>query len=548
MLVGLFVLAAVLVAGVAIVRVLRQRDTLIDKLERRNDWLERRVEQAHRPALFDSGPVIMLAFEAAPPHALRDASPNLQRARGSAQPAPPIGRPLAELLHPDDAASLAAALAQAAADPGQRVQREVRLWHDAGNWRWQLLQLAADRAAADGEPLLRGYLVGIDALKQAESQAAARRRDLEELVQKMSASQRFLQSLQQLGEQLQLCDSEVQAGAIVSRAGPELFARWDGALSFADAGGAMTLAARWGDFAEPRKSREADCWALRRGRLHRASGNGSPRERAPVCAHFGDAGALPPGVTQAICVPLLTPSGRPGALHLLCRDDLDDEQVRAAAWGAEAVTDALRQSLANLHLRLSLHEQAVRDWLTGLYNRRHFDETLKGEIDRARRAGDNLTLALLDIDHFKSFNDTFGHQAGDEVLKAVAAELRGFVRSYDLACRVGGEELALLLPRAPLDETCVRLDRLRENIGRLALRHDGVALPAITVSIGVADTLQGASDDLLRRADVALYAAKHAGRNRLACWEPALDGGSDAPLAPRPADSDAPRLRRRDVL
>ena len=218
--------------------------------------------------------------------------------------------------------------------------------------------------------------------------------------------------------------------------------------------------------------------------------------------------------------------------------------MRAACWGAEAVADTLRLALANLHLRMSLREQAMRDWLTGLHNRRHFDDALRGEIARAERARDNLTLALLDIDHFKSFNDAFGHEAGDEVLKAVASELRGFVRSYDLACRVGGEELALLLPRAPIEETRVRLDLLRERIGTLSLRHDDVALPRVTVSIGVADLAHGPATDLLRRADIALYAAKHGGRNRVACWEPALDEQGFA--EPHHDVGETLRRRRRD--
>jgi diguanylate cyclase (GGDEF)-like protein len=535
-------LSVALLAAVAwlLVRASRER-TRLEQLERRNAWLERRVVQWHdgERRLFDSGPVVVLQLDAAAPHALRSASANLQRVLGGTPPHASLGQPFARLLHPDDAASFAEVAAQALAAPDERVQRELRLWHDGGSWRWVLAQFIADNRAE--APALRGYLVGIDALKQAESQAAARRRDLEALVQKMSASQRFLQGLQQLGEQLQQCDDEAQAGTVLARGGPALFGAWDGALSFSDSTGQMELAAAWGDYPRPHASREADCWALRRGRLHHASGAAAGRDRTPVCAHLAEHGALPDGVTHALCMPLLTPTGRPGALHLLTRATLDEEQVRTAGWAAEATAETLKLSLANLQLRLSLQEQAVRDWLTGLYNRRHFDDAMKTEIDRAQRAGDRLTLALLDIDHFKQFNDTYGHEAGDEVLKGVAGELRRFVRSYDTASRIGGEELALLLPRAALEETCARLDRLRENIGRLQLQHDGVELPRVSVSIGVADLAQGDAAHLLHRADVALYAAKHAGRNRLERWRPELD---DQVLA-TPTDA-AMRRRRRD--
>lgn len=537
---------ALLAAGaLALLRPLREREARLAELQQQLGGLDRRLQQARQEErrLFESGPVIVLGLDGVPPYRLQHATPNLQRARGSAPGEVLSGRPLAELLHPDDAAPFALTAAQAMAQPSQRVQREVRLRHEGGSWRWHLLQLCAER---DGEAALRGYLVGIDALKQAESQAAARRRDLEELVLKMSASQRFLQSLHQLGEQLALCTQERRFGEIVALAGPELFPRWDGALTFADASGAMTVAARWGTFEAPRPGRQTDCWALRRGRLHASSASGAVRN--PVCRHYGD-GELPDGVTQALCVPLVAPGGRPGALHLTSRDTLGEEQVRAAGWGAEAVAETLKLALGNLRLRLSLHEQAVRDWLTGLHNRRHFDEALQAEIDRARRGGEPLTLALLDIDHFKTFNDSFGHEAGDEVLKAVAAELRGFVRSYDLACRVGGEELALLMPRATIDESCARLDRLRERIAELSLHIGGVVLPSVTVSMGVAGLEDGASADLLHRADLALYAAKHGGRNRVARWEPTLEQQSADVATALPADAaldGEPRRRRRD--
>jgi diguanylate cyclase (GGDEF)-like protein len=299
-------------------------------------------------------------------------------------------------------------------------------------------------------------------------------------------------------------------------------------LSFAGARGEMELSARWGGFATSRPgSFESDCWAVRRGRLHLVSAGRTGPGLQPVCGHLGGGSVLPEGMTHAICVPLFTSSERPGALHLVTREAMADDELRAAVWGAETVADALKLSLANLRLRLSLREQAVRDWMTGLYNRRYFEEVLRHELSRSARTHESLTLALLDIDHFKAFNDSFGHEAGDEVIKAVARQLLGFVRSYDIACRVGGEELAVLMPRAHLQETSERLDQLRERIGKVELQHDGNALPAITVSIGVAALGEGGSgEDILRRADVALYAAKHGGRNRLMCWTQELEKGS----------------------
>ena len=486
---------------------------------------QKRAEEALEAErrLFEHGPVVPLALDLEPPHALRDAGRGLQRARGcDPDEALPIGAALNDLLHRDDAAALRQAIARLKGAPGAEVQREVRLLQANGRWCWYLLHLAVEgrRGAA-----LRGYLVDIERIKEAESRAASHSGDLQQVVQRMSSAQRFLQSVQQMTELLQVSESEGDARTIVAQAGPELFPRWPGAVSLAGEGGAMEIAATWGGFAAPaRPCAETDCWAVRRGRLHLVSAAGTAQGLQPVCGHFG--GALPEGVTHAICAPLLTPGARAGALHLLTRAALGEDEVRSAVWGAETAADALELSLANLRLRLSLREQAVRDWMTGLYNRRYFEEVLQRELSRSERAHESLTLALFDIDHFKSFNDSFGHEAGDEVIKAVAKQLHGFVRSYDIACRVGGEELAVLLPRAHLQETCSRLDQLREQIGHLQIGHQGSSLPPVTVSIGVAAVGQDAGDDILRRADVALYAAKHGGRNRLMCWSPELESAS----------------------
>ncbi|MGE5115225.1 MAG: GGDEF domain-containing protein, partial [Betaproteobacteria bacterium] len=475
---------------------------------------------------FDAGPVLPIALDGTPPHALREAGEGLQRARGCRPDEPvPVGADLADLMHREDAAALRQSIARLEPSEGAQLQREVRLLHASGRWCWYLLHLAVERGDGTRPALLRGYLIDIGRLKQAESRAAAHSGDLQQVVHRMSSAQRFLQSVQQMTELLQLCEAEADGRAIVAQAGPELFPGWPGALSVAGPRGEMEIVAAWGGFPAPaRPGAETDCWAVRRGRLHLMSAGRGNGGLQPVCGHLG--GALPEGVTHAICAPLFTSAERAGALHLVTRQALDDEEVRTAVWGAEATADALKLSLANLRLRLSLREQAVRDWMTGLYNRRYFEEVLQHELSRSERSHESLTLALLDIDHFKSFNDRFGHEAGDEVLKAVARQLHGFVRSYDIACRVGGEELAVLLPRAHLQETCARLDQLRERIGRIEVEHEGRSLPPVTVSIGVASVSQGSRDDILRRADVALYAAKHGGRNQLMCWSEELDSAS----------------------
>ncbi len=184
------------------------------------------------------------------------------------------------------------------------------------------------------------------------------------------------------------------------------------------------------------------------------------------------------------------------------------------------------ETLVDLSEKRKLEEELVRlsitDELTGLYNQRFFYATLGREIEAAKRYGQSLCLVMLDLDRFKSYNDRFGHLEGDRVLKACGQDLRAQVRTTDLACRYGGEEFVVLLPRTFLEEACRVAQRVREGVKCLQFQPpDPSGGPTrtvgITVSLGVAEYRSGLSlEDLVRRADQALYAAKEAGRDRVA--------------------------------
>jgi len=162
----------------------------------------------------------------------------------------------------------------------------------------------------------------------------------------------------------------------------------------------------------------------------------------------------------------------------------------------------------------TLERLATTDHLTGLLNRRAFLEATEREIRRAHRYGQSLTLLMLDVDHFKRVNDTWGHPAGDEVLRRIAAACRDMLRDEDLTGRLGGEEFAVTLVQAPLRSAVAVAERLRKAIGELAITHQGQPIAA-TVSIGVAELAAGSAqlDRMIARADQCLYAAKHRGRN-----------------------------------
>ena len=173
-------------------------------------------------------------------------------------------------------------------------------------------------------------------------------------------------------------------------------------------------------------------------------------------------------------------------------------------------------ALANLRLRETLKNQSIRDALTGLFNRRCTDETFVREIHRAAREKSDVSLVSIDVDFFKKFNDVHGHQAGGRVLSQLGVLLRGSTRGADVASRMGGEELAILMPVACAVDAVARAEESRRAAESLAIIHDGRSIGPVTLSIGVASFRHhgAAVEDIMRAAEAALYRAKRAGRNR----------------------------------
>ncbi|MFS8137387.1 MAG: diguanylate cyclase, partial [Thermomonas sp.] len=266
------------------------------------------------------------------------------------------------------------------------------------------------------------------------------------------------------------------------------------------------LAVHWGALAvNPPAMMPIDaCWALRRGQLHE-SGLG----HTPVCPHLVDNAAPMP----TVCVPLMAQGAQLGLLCLL-----DPEQAYPARRGiVSAVVEHLSMALATLSLQDRLRQQSIRDPLSGLYNRRYLEESAQRELIRCERRGQPLSLLMLDIDHFKKFNDTHGHPGGDALLAQFGQLLQAMTRGEDIACRYGGEEFTLILPEAGGHAAFQRAEAIRAAVAAMQVTHLGAALGKVTVSIGVATYPEhGATPDvLLQLADDALYRAKRAGRNRV---------------------------------
>ncbi|MCW2286143.1 diguanylate cyclase (GGDEF)-like protein [Rhodoblastus acidophilus] len=188
------------------------------------------------------------------------------------------------------------------------------------------------------------------------------------------------------------------------------------------------------------------------------------------------------------------------------------------------VMESIRDLTAMKAAEAQLRNLAGLDGLTGLPNRRTFNDTLAREWGRASRAGEPLSLLMIDIDHFKQYNDEFGHAGGDECLAAVAKIIAGSVRrDADLAARYGGEEFAVVLPSTDIDGAMTVAESLRRNIEEREIRHPGnSASPFVTASIGAASVVHpqnDCADGIIVDADQGLYKAKRLGRNRVCAFE-----------------------------
>jgi diguanylate cyclase (GGDEF)-like protein len=190
-----------------------------------------------------------------------------------------------------------------------------------------------------------------------------------------------------------------------------------------------------------------------------------------------------------------------------------DEHVQTLTVIARQAAEVIRSA----QLLEETRRLAITDALTGLFNRRHFNQQLEENVGRAARYDEPLALVFLDVDHFKSVNDKFGHQAGDRCLQALARTLRESVRDSDQIARIGGEEFAILLIRADRDLALSIAERLRTRIDDLILEEDPPLPVDLTASLGVAFFKEDGDDPktLMRSADRALYTAKRLGRNRV---------------------------------
>lgn len=315
--------------------------------------------------------------------------------------------------------------------------------------------------------------------------------------------------LNKLNRSLQVCVTGEEAYPRINIIAQDIFPELNGGLSvFNKSANQMETVIQWGpEQLLPKVFLPMDCFAIREANTNLVD---DPQKAVP-CNHY-----ITPPQGGYIALPLMVQNELIGVIHLLApkgKKLTQHQQDMATSFG-----NIVKLALANINLRASLSELTLHDPLTNLYNRRYLNEFLSRELIRIAREKNILCVAMLDIDNFKKFNDTYGHLAGDEVLKLIGQLLTKNFRESDISFRFGGEEFVVVLMNITLDNAVNKMDQFREQLKNTMAYYKDRPLPGVTISIGIAEAPQhGATiEEIIKAADHALYAAKEAGKDRVA--------------------------------
>ena len=350
-----------------------------------------------------------------------------------------------------------------------------------------------------------------DQIDNMENRVKERTTKLAQSVRNLEKRNRESAEINRMGEFLQSCRSEEEIFTVATRTMKALFPEDSGRTYMMDEDNSLRLVAQWGEPAPVETMVDSrSCWVVRRGQSHQEE----PDCHDTLCPHCCEKGY------GSLCVPLLAEGKVTGIIKL----NMAVSEAEMADAAAErqplmaTVAEQLAFAVTNLRLQERLRQQSIKDPLTGLFNRRRLEEILQLELSRALRHGGRLGVIMLDVDHFKHFNDTYGHEAGDSVLREIGTILRSKLRREDTACRYGGEEFTLIVPET--DQAGLRklAELVRARVEeQVATVLDQEVEEPVTVSLGAAVFPEHGQDThtLLQAADEALYQAKRSGRNQV---------------------------------
>jgi len=422
-------------------------------------------------------------------------------------------------IHPDDRENVRKALDKALQE-GRPFAIQFRVVRPDGTERHILERGDIILDPETKKPLkMEASLQDVTERVEAEIRLNSANQKLAEKVQELQERSKELNLLSDMVGRLQSCNKAEEAYAEVCTKAEQLFPQWSGSLCVTNGSrSSVQTVSDWGQSGHvDRVFTPDDCWALRRGQpqLYRRG------EKGPACRHIDLR-----TVTESICVPLMAEGEAMGIVTLQMMGAPERQKLPLHFSGeaerrlATVLAKQVGLALWNLKLRESLHNQVICDPLTGLFNRRHMEEILERECSRANRNKSSVAIVMVDLDHFKRFNDSFGHQAGDALLRALGDLLKRYTRSQDIACRYGGEEFALVLTDTSLEGTFKRAEILRQQVKQMNVEDGGKLLGGVTVSMGIAMYPEHGATmaEVLRAADQALYAAKREGRDRVSTW------------------------------
>ena len=346
--------------------------------------------------------------------------------------------------------------------------------------------------------------------KQMEAALQEANLSLHEVLAQVEERNHTMTLANEMADMLQACQASEEAYKAIGHFMPRLFPDDAGALYMLNnSRNLFEAVASWGEAPSVPVFAPDECWSVRRGRLHHVE---NPQETLH-CRHVAE--AVPSGY---LCVPLIAQGETLGVFHLRPGPPVEAQTPALAAVKdqlALTVAEDMALALANLRLRETLRSQAIRDPLTGLFNRRYLEETLERELGRVKRVGAPLGVIMMDLDHFKQYNDTFGHSAGDELLGALGSLVQQQIRGEDIACRYGGEEFLLILPGTSISIALERAEILRQAVKEMHQHHQGLKSTTLSLGVAVYPDHGDTGLQLIRSADAALYRAKQAGRDRV---------------------------------
>lgn len=424
---------------------------------------------------------------------------------------------LERLIHPEDITKISEYLEQIMIGlDGNVFEFEYRMQNADGIWRNLISRDTIFTRTSEGVPeQILGTAIDMTESKMVHEELTSRLNEVKERNEEITL-------LSHMTHLLQAAISVDEAWLVISQLMPMLFPHNSGGVfRLNPVFNSLEAVTIWGN---PTTTNELflfdECLALQKGQPHLQE----HKSNVLCCQHL-----ISCSPAMSFCIPIANQGDTIGLFYLgaglknynLSQGDIllsqepsipkDKQQL------AVTVARQISMGLANLTLRETLRHQSIRDTLTGLYNRRYLEESLEREIHLARRNKTTLGVIMLDVDHFKRFNDTFGHDAGDVVLRELGLFVQSNIRRSDIACRYGGEELTVILPGASLQQITLRAEQLRLGVKSLKLVYQGESLGNISLSLGVACFPQhgDSGKEVIHVADSALYQAKRLGRDRV---------------------------------